>query len=225
MRQWLVRVSLFGGIQGLAALVTLAGFALALAGDLSSTQRVLLGFATLLAVTLITVAALVLRRKPLQPVTREEMVATGERLLEHAVNHSVVLFAGDMSWAPEYRGAIAHAVNEGKTVVVLYPQQKETRARGNAEVLRNAGATVIAVSHDARLRAALIDHEDPAQALLYVVNKRRGTHATAIGRQPSTDEYEAKIYRWKEDALLINTATKLYQVLAPRASGHDEQGS
>lgn len=144
------------------------------------------------------------------------MVATGRRLLEQDVHDSAVLFAGDMSWAAEYQGVIHQAATRGKLVTVVYPRGKGEAARENAQLLEAAGARVVPVDHDTRLRAMLVDHESPDEALLYVVNRPRGTHATDISSQGSDhDEYEGKIYGWKQDRLLITTATKLYQVLAP----------
>jgi hypothetical protein len=215
MRARLLRASLFNSVQVLAAFTGIAGFGLAVAGDVSRAQRTALGLSTLAAVTVITVAALILRRRPLRPIRRDEMVRTGERLLEHGVNDAAVMFAGDMSWANEYSGAVAHAVKKGKRITVVYPEAKGEVAENNARVLRTAGAEVLAVRQDSRLRAMLVDYDDPAQALLYVVTRRRGTRATNIGHLPDSEEYEAKIYRWKEDSLLITTATKLFQALVP----------
>ncbi|MEX1142185.1 MAG: hypothetical protein WD399_08920 [Thermoleophilaceae bacterium] len=143
------------------------------------------------------------------------MVATGRRLLEHEICHSAVLFAGDMSWAQDYHVPIMSAVQRGKAVTVVYPEEKHSAAKENARVLEAAGATLVPTRQDTRLRAMLLDHERADEAMLYVVNKERDGQAVRLGSRPGDDPaYAGKIYRWKEDALLISTATKLYEFVA-----------
>ncbi|HEX8054351.1 MAG TPA: hypothetical protein VF517_15285 [Thermoleophilaceae bacterium] len=226
MKHWLHRLTWWSGLQLLAAITGIAGFVVTLVGDLSRTQRLTLGIITVCAVTAIALTALLTRRRPLLPVKREEMVAKGRSLLAHEIKYSAVLFAGDMSWAPEYCGPIADAVARGKQVTVIYPRDKTGAAIShNAAMLGEVGARVVPVITDTRLRAMLIDRENPDQALLFVVNPRRDMHVRDFGHSTTGDVYEGKVYAWKEDRVLIATATKLYEVLDPAGASSDSSGS
>jgi hypothetical protein len=202
-------------LQVIAAILGIAGFFVSVTGDLSKGERMVVGIVAVVAVAVICITALLARQKPLQPITREEMEATGERLLAHDVHDSVVWFAGDLSWAPYYEQSIARAVNQGKSVTILYPENKREAAKDNAERLKKTNATIHCVPADTKLRAMLVDHDDPDNAILYVVNRVSGGHGPQINTQSADLSFEGKIYRWKHDSILIRTATKLYEVLAP----------
>jgi hypothetical protein len=211
MTRGIQRLTWGSGLQLLATATGLIGFAITIAGDLSRTQRFVLGAVLLASVTTIAIVAVVVRQ-PLRPIARHKMVARGKRLLEEDVHKSVVWFAGDMSWAEEYVGAITQARSQGKSVTILYPREKGEAAERNAERLKDTGARLVPTEHDFRLRAMLTDHEWPDDALLYVVNRVR-RNAAAIEGGDEKAEYEGKIYAWKNDSVLISTATKLYELL------------
>jgi hypothetical protein len=202
-------IQIGGSLAGIVSLVVV------LVGGLSGTQRFVLALSALLAVTAIAVAALLARRRPLEPMTWSEMIDTGCGLIEHYARDRAVLFADDLSWASEHRPQITKAVARGTAITVIFPARKRAVAEQDASMLRSVGAHVVAVAQDPPLRAVLIDPDDPPNALLYVVSPARGSDALRVGRSGARRaNFEGKVYRWKEDAVLIATAVKLYEALS-----------
>lgn len=146
-------------------------------------------------------------------VDRTMMIATGNRLIR-GVKNELVMFGGDMSWAPDYRDSLHDIAQKGKRVTVIYPESAAEKVKLNAELLKNAGVTLWPLSTDLGLRAMLVDPSQIEDALIYLVDRslKRSGIEVANGEPGTANDYEylAQVYT-SDDRLLMNTIIRLYK--------------
>ena len=155
------------------------------------------------------------RQEPLKlvRVQRQALIDTGIRLIRSA-KHTVVMFGSDMSWASDYEEAIHFLTSQGKKVIVLYEINSAPIVLRNADILRKAGANLVSISSDSKIRGMLIDPYDHEDALLYTAYRKLKPSATVVkeGEKSSEQNYDyyATIYN---DSLIIRAITRYYEVL------------
>ncbi len=142
------------------------------------------------------------------------MISLGNRLIR-GVKSELVLFGGDMSWAPDYRDSLLDIVQKGKNVTIIFPKCDAERVKLNADMLNNVGANMWPLSVDLGLRAMLIDPSHSDDALVYLVDRslqKRGVEVT--NGEPGTGndyEYLAQVFDTRKDRLLLHTISRLYK--------------
>lgn len=151
------------------------------------------------------------RSRPVR-VERAMMIATGNRLILGAKTE-VVMFGGDMSWAPDYRDSLHEITARGKRAMVVFPESPAERVRLNAKTLSDVGATMLPLRVDLGLRAMLIDPADQQDGLVYLVERRlrKGGAGVASGEPGTSSDYEylAKVFDTRHDQLLVRTMHRL----------------
>ncbi len=210
------RVTLAGGIQTLGAVCSIAALVLVLSS--SASIRVAVAILLVLGILAMAGPSLYLRRSP-PDIGRDEMVATGNRLIQEAKSE-VILFGGDMSWAQEREPAVRTAVARGKKVRVLFPASRGTVAANNAAVLQAAGAELIETPVDSGLRAILVDRQDPRDALLFIATRTARREAARVAEEVRSRDayyrYVGRVYSMRTDWALLQAVSKIYEVLSGR---------
>lgn len=156
------------------------------------------------------------RKNPVR-VDRVTMIATGNRLIR-GVKHELVMFGGDMSWAPDYRDSVLEVTKNGKHVTIVFPKSEAEKVKLNATILESAGARMWSLRADLGLRAMLIDPSDNDDALVYLVDRtlRKGSIQVASGEPGSGSDYEylAQVFDTRHHRLLVRTIHKLYSAVS-----------
>jgi len=111
-------------------------------------------------------------RNPRAVINKEGLIRAARQHIESASN-KVVIFSNDLSWANDYADALRSRILASCEVIVLHKHSIVPRVTQNAKLLRDLGAKVIELDSDHRLRATLIDPDDPDTARLFVAHKRR----------------------------------------------------
>lgn len=205
-----MRLSRWDTFQGVGAAASIAGLALFL-WDANETHRLLIAGLLVLGTTVVIVASIVARTAPLQPISRDDMIEMGQRLIL-STSRELIMFAGDMSWAADYDAQIKKIVDQGKRVKIVYPRSSAPAVHENVARLARTGAELVAASRDSGIRGMLLDPTDANEAVLWVVKRTAGGSVpdSAKFRKP----YAAKAYGMRKDWLLVQTSYKVYEVLA-----------
>jgi len=202
-------------IQFLGALASITGLSVLSSGVSDRTHGYVLALAVV-GVFGVIIASVIARAQPMLKVGRDAMIDTGRSLIRGAKS-TVILFGGDMSWAPDYEEAVRHASDRGKSVRVIFPVSTAPKVEQNAMLLAGAGAALHPTPFDSGLRAILVDPADEHDALLYVTDRRlkRGTPQIQVGERGTEHGYDyvAKIYRTRRDGLLIRAIHKTAELL------------
>lgn len=168
-------------------------------------------------IAVVLLLLLLTRRKSPVRVDRVTMIATGNRLIR-GVKHELVMFGGDMSWAPDYRDSVLDITKNGKHVTIVFPKSDAEKVKLNATTLETAGARMWSLRTDLGLRAMLIDPSDNDDALVYLVGRtlRKGGIQVASGEPGSSSDYEylAQVFDTRHDRLLVRTIHKLYSAVS-----------
>jgi hypothetical protein len=209
-----LRLSAWDTFQGLGAVASIVGLGLFL-WDATERHQLLIAILVVAGTTAVIVASIVARNAPLQPISREAMIEMGQRLIL-STSRELIMFGGDMSWAPDYESQVQQIVSEGKRVTIIYPRSQAPAVQDNVARLARTGAELIAASRDSGIRGMLLDPTDPNEAVLWVAKR------TAAGSVPQSSRfkkpYAAKAYGMRKDWLLVQTSYKVYEVLARRDS-------
>lgn len=173
-------------------------------------------FGLLIGALILLLLTLALRPRSLS-VDRAVMIAMGNRLIRGAKSE-IVMFGGDMSWAPDYRDSMLDLLGSGKNVTVVFPQSNARGVIRNAELLQSTGARLWPLPSDIGLRAMLIDPGDDENALVYLVNRtlRKGRVEVTNGKPGTNTDYEylARVFDARRDPLLVRTLHRLYRAVS-----------
>lgn len=97
-------------------------------------------------------------------VSKKDLANLTINLMENA-SENVVMFGGDLSWADEYSDTIKNLTKGSKTVEIILPAPKMTKAKSSVrdkinkriEQLKDCGAEIYCTPEDIGLRCTLVD--------------------------------------------------------------------
>lgn len=149
-------------------------------------------------------------------VPRQAVIDTGVSFMR-GMKQEAIMFGSDISWAIDYEDVITEATANSKKVVVIYEKTQASKVLRNADILLNAGATMIPIHQDSGIRGMLIDPEDSEDALLYIAYRKRKPGAAAVveGERSSAEDYDyhARIYDMSHDSKIIRAIYCYYKIL------------
>lgn len=196
--------------------------ALGTVSSLGLAAQTVFGIGTIISIACVAFFEYKSQQDRLVKVGRDDVIERGRHLIRGAVG-GVVMFGGDLSWAPEYAEAIRDAVDNGRKVVVLHPQTVGSPAHlaRNVETLLGVGAEVYETKADCGLRATLVNPDTPGNTLLYVVSYslKAGPRPTR-GAVKEDYEYAAKVYREDEHWPLVRAMRTVRNLMLEGATKH-----
>ena len=206
------QINLIAGFASIVSLVLTAIPAI-FSGTVSAYVQSLLAFICVLILILIYVWLRKYTPNRTSTIPKEQLVKVARQHIDSASN-KIVLFSNDLSWVSDYADSLRARIQANCEVVVLHRQSTIPRVKQNAQFLQQMGATVIELVEDHRIRATLIDPDDPDTARLFVAHKRRREgSATAIeSGQAGTDkdfDYECAVYQGGADKVLTRALARL----------------
>ena len=95
---------------------------------------------------------------------RRKLIQTGKTIITN-IQHSIVLFGGDLSWTKDYYEVLKNVLKDGKIVEVYFPQDKycsltkdsKTSLKKQVTDLKDIGAKVYYFKQDIGLRCIFAD--------------------------------------------------------------------
>ena len=157
-----------------------------------------------------------LGRKPIQHYSgRLDSLAAAANMLINSADHTVVLFGSDLSWASRYVNTIREKVVAGVDVEVFSDKPSRSKAKDNAKILTDVGATVYYCDADPKIRLTLIDHKSVSVCQFMISFKKRN-------RSPLADAENRFLYRYTiydadQEQALWCTLVRLYESLKNEA--------
>lgn len=152
-------------------------------------------------------------RSPRSIIKKKDLVRVACQHIDSAAN-KVVIFSNDLSWVNDYAESIRKKIDAQCKVVVLHKKSTDNRVIQNSNYLRGLGVEIIELDEDHRLRATLIDPDDPYTARLFIAHKTRrdGSASPLKAGESGTDQdfhYECAVYQNGADKVLTSALARL----------------
>lgn len=153
---------------------------------------------------------------------RSELTEAVRRLIPET-RSLLVLFGGDLSWAPDYADAIQYVADSGKRVVVVCPADVVSLPgpRSRAAELARRGACILKTPHDTSVLGVLVD-PDAMDALYYSIihlHLPEFPESEPGLRGGPGDHYFACLYTKNTGLAILNLATAVYRLADLQSPG------
>lgn len=140
--------------------------------------------------------------------TRKRLMRTTKKIMTNS--ESVVMFGGDLTWAPDYASTITNLTANSKQVDIIFPKTKYESANSqaklhfdkNIDILKKAGATIYYTDVDTGLRCTLVNvgafdvnKVDDSEDLKVITSKRVYKNE----KNGLRNKYRVNIYGIKKD--------------------------